>query len=252
MHPIQNSTLLTLIEDEPYLESYPEAIKATLAGIADKLLQAQEVMNLTAIKKPELIVKHHLADSAVLDHCCRERNWEAPSRAADIGTGGGFPLLPLGAIWPKSQWTGIESIAKKARYVEEAAKSLQLKNVRCLPLRAEDFGRMPDNNQHDLVTSRAVGPISSLLEVSLPLLKVGGIAALYKTEAAREEWKACQEFLKQLGGEGLPEFRYSLEGDLQGRTIFFARKVAETPYQYPRDNGLPFRKPIGAFEKAGR
>ena len=237
---IQRESLLT-----PHASHHEQ-----MSRLVDLLLDAQKIMNLTAIREAEKIVRYHLADSIALDACFSELppNTVAgrPSSAADIGTGGGFPLLPMAIIWPETKWTGIESIAKKAAFVQRAAKELGLLNATCLTDRAENVGQGRDRSSFDLVTSRAVGPVASLLEVSLPLLKTGGILALFKTEAAISEWRQSTGFLKLLGGRAIGEWKYSLEGDEQQRAIFLAQKTADTPDRFPRANGLPFKKPYVA------
>ncbi len=233
------------IAAEPLLAAYSREQQDQFLHLVNVLVEGQSRMNLTAIRNPVAMVRYHLADSVALDKAVQQFPLDrGVERAADVGTGGGFPLLPIAILWPQTQWVGIESVAKKARFVDEAGKKLGLSNVSAVPARAEDVARGEDRETFDLVTSRAVGPVASLLEVEMPLLKVGGLLYLMKTEATRPEWQACAALLDKLGGRPLGEYDYRLEGDDQPRVIFVAEKVSETPAEYPRVAGIPFKKPL--------
>jgi len=198
-------------------------------------------------------VRYHLADSLALFAALGKWASAQIEGAADVGTGAGFPLLPMAIMQPQVGWLGIESVGKKVRFIEEAAAQLELDNVEAVAERAEVVGRSRDGRgAFDLVTSRAVGPVSSLLEVSFPLLKPSGRIYMFKTEAALAEWRANRGVIEQLGGRALEPYRYRLEDDNQDRLLFIAEKISETPGKYPRAVGLPFNKPLVAPPGASR
>lgn len=234
------------LAEEPLAAPLTPAMHQQLVELILLVVAAQQRLNVTAIREPLAMVRYHGADSlGLLEALPTADSLPAGEfRAADLGTGGGFPLLPLAIARPDITWIGIESINKKVAFVEETARALGLTNVQMRAERAEDAGRSELRGALDLATARAVGPIASLLEVALPLLKIGGRVALYKTQAARAEWEACSEILARLGGRDAGERVYSLAEDDQDRVIFLAEKVSETPEEYPRRSGVPFRKPL--------
>ena len=214
---------------------------AVLARFAALLREANERMNLTAITDPERMAVAHVADSlAALD--AAGPDLAAAGRAADVGCGAGFPLVPLAVALPTCRWTGIESVGKKASFVARACSELGLGNVCTLAVRAEDAGRDPAlRGAFNVVTSRAVGPVASLLEVGLPLLREGGVLLLWKTAA-----EACppETVAARLGGRVEAPYPYRFSGDRQERVLLRIRKVAQTPAAYPRRAGVPFRRPL--------
>lgn len=221
----------------------PDEIFARFTILLKRLLEIQGRLNVTAVKEPEGIAVAHFADSlAGLD---AEPALGEARGAADIGPGGGFPILPLATLLPQCSWSAIESVAKKCRFIEESARAMGLRNVTGECERAEEAGRGALRGRLDVVTARAVGPVASLIEVGMPLLREGGHLLFYKTEAALDEWRAAQPVLKMLGGKALPEYRYRFEGDRQERVILRAERVGPVPEKYPRATGLPFNKPLG-------
>lgn len=240
-----NDELVQAIRQESLLTDLSEPQQAKLAQLIELVMDGQQSLNLTAIRDPLAMVRYHLADSlALLDAMQQTAPDVTIESGADIGTGGGFPLLPMAIVRPDIQWTGIESVQKKAAFVESAASAMKLTNVTMLAERAEDVGRSELREAADLVTARAVGPVASLLEVGIPLLKTGGQIHLFKTKAAQPEWDATREILSLLGAHPVNSYEYSLPGDDQPRVIFIAEKVSDTPEKYPRRAGVPFKKPL--------
>ncbi len=241
---IDESDLLAAIGEEPMLAHRPDNEQRLFVQLVRLVAEGQTLMNLSAIRVPRAMVRHLVADAMALALAAEKFPVRRPAveRAADIGTGAGFPLLPMAVIWPETHWVGIESVKKKAAFVEATARALGLSNVEMLAERAEDIGRGSGREEYDLVTSRAVGPVSSLLEVGLPLLKEGGRLYMFKTESALEEWRSCDEASKMLGGAAVGEYRYNLPDDEQVRMIFVVEKVEPTPREYPRLAGTPFKK----------
>ncbi|MBX7246696.1 MAG: 16S rRNA (guanine(527)-N(7))-methyltransferase RsmG [Candidatus Sumerlaeaceae bacterium] len=236
------SMIATYLSALPTVARHGEVFMAQFARLVELLLEANQQVNLTAITDPAAVAIQHIADSlTALD---AEPALGTAGRAADIGSGAGFPLLPLAIVTPAIHWTAIESIAKKCRFIESTARALGLGNVETHSLRAEDAGRSELRETFDLATARAVGPISSLCEVGLPLLKIGGILLLYKTHRAEPELAAASTAIERLGGTMEPSHSYSLPGDAQKRAIFRIRKSSPTPKTYPRRAGVPFKKPL--------
>jgi 16S rRNA (guanine527-N7)-methyltransferase len=222
----------------------PADLDARLDRLFDLLERANQQVNLTAIRDRKLMATQHGEDSLALARLAPDLFWAGKS-LVDLGTGAGFPLLPLAILRPELECLGVDSVAKKLRFVAEAALELGLSRVSTDGRRAEVLGRdLSHREKHDLVTSRAVGPVSSLLEVSLPLCRVGGHAILYKTEPAVAELKALGGVVDELGGEVLPALEYRLEGDRQGRVLLVIRKFRATPEKFPRATGIPFNKPL--------
>jgi 16S rRNA (guanine527-N7)-methyltransferase len=240
-----NDEIIAAIQREPLLAELSHKRQIAMADLVGVVAEFQQSLNLTAIRDPLAMVRYHLADSLALIPALKISRKEQPlTLAVDIGTGGGFPLLPMAIVRPDTHWTGIESVQKKAAAVEQIARYLALSNVELRPERAEDVGRGELRGSADIVTARAVGPTASLLEVGIPLLRVGGQILLFKTESARDEWDRCAPVLKWLGAEPAGEYQYSLDGDEQSRLILIATKTAETQDTYPRSAGVTFKKPF--------
>lgn len=245
MHEEPNYTsqqLLETLEATPGLEQLSTEVKQRFARFMEMLLEASSRMNLTAIRDPRQIALSLFADSVVLLEA--DTFVHAALRGADIGSGAGFPVVPMAIALPSCSWTAIESIGKKCRFIEQSALQLGLKNLAVECRRAEEVGHERARESFDLVTAKAVGPVAALCEVGLPLLKTGGMALFHKTASAQEELEAARKVIELLGGETLEGYSYCLPGDNQQRVIFRIRKVAPTPEKYPRTTGNPFKKPL--------
>lgn len=240
-HP-PSEEFLKAIESAPLPQDLPPGLRESLALLGEMLLEANDRFNLTAIRTPEGVAVQHFADS--LAPFGREPSFAEARRAIDIGPGAGFPILPLAMALPQLRWIGIESVAKKCNFIRLAAKELGLRNVRVENTRAEDAGRGDLRNTCDIVTARAVGPIASLCEVGIPLLRTAGMLMLWKTRAAEEELEDALDAIEKIGGEALDPIFYRLPDDRQERAVFRIAKVRATPASYPRRNGMPFRNPL--------
>ncbi|PKO17500.1 16S rRNA (guanine(527)-N(7))-methyltransferase RsmG [candidate division BRC1 bacterium HGW-BRC1-1] len=240
--PTPENEMRAAIEGVDELKPLPPALLDGLARFGDMLLEANDQFNLTAIRTPEGVARLHFADS--LAPLNAEPAFADPGRAIDIGTGAGFPLIPLAMALPHIRWMGLESTAKKCSFVSKASRELGLRNVRVENQRAEDAGRGDLRGACDIATARAVGPIASLIEVGLPLLRTAGILLLWKMRSAEEELENALDLLDQMGGEALDPIFYRYPEDKQERAIFRIAKIKPTPAIYPRRNGLPFRNPL--------
>lgn len=210
----------------------PDSFGEQLLEFEQQLLETNKVMNLTAITDPEEMVKKHYWDSIFP----LSKGYFAPGdRVIDVGCGAGFPSLPLKLCEPRLDFTLLDSLQKRLRFLDGVIEGLKLSNIRTLHLRAEDAGRAPDlREQFDKAVSRAVAELNKLCEYCLPLVKVGGALIAYKGASAQEELDRAQGAIAALGGrvEGLVQ--YTLPGEEDRRALIVIRKIAPTPKQYPR------------------
>ncbi|MCX7019538.1 MAG: 16S rRNA (guanine(527)-N(7))-methyltransferase RsmG [bacterium] len=222
---------------------YDDGVITRLARLTQLLLAANEKFNLTAITDPADIARLHWEDSlAALN--TEPALTAAARRAVDIGSGAGIPALPLAIALPACGWTALESAAKKCGFIESAVAELGLGNMTVLCARAEEAGRSPARESFDIATARAVGPVASLCEIGLPMLRMGGMLLLYKTRPADGELRGAGRAVSMLGGRICPSYYYRLEGDAQERAIHRIEKTAPTPDKYPRRSGIPFKRPL--------
>lgn len=192
-------------------------------------------MNLTAITAPEDVVKKHFADSLAALPFLPEG-----ARVADVGTGAGFPGIPLLIVRPDLKLTLVDSLQKRVGFLQTVLQTLDLK-AKCVHARAEDFGRDPVYRAgFDRTVSRAVASLPVLLELTVPLLKVGGKSICYKGDAT-EELALSKNARKRLHTdvETVP-----VPSDYGMRSLIICTKNAPTPSQYPRKAGLPSKNPL--------
>jgi len=209
-----------------------EEMAAQFAAYTRLLLEWNEKMNLTAITDPREIVLKHYADSltalAVLD-----RN--TPLRVADVGTGAGFPGLPLKIAAPQWDVTLMDALQKRVGFLQCVTEALRLDHVTCIHTRAEDAGRKPSHRgAYDAVVSRAVARLGVLAEYALPFVKIGGTFVALKGPSAEEEVKEAKAAIQRLGGE-LEAIREAVIPFTELKhTLVVVKKVRQTPTIYPR------------------
>lgn len=192
-------------------------------------------VNLTAILEPEDVVKKHFIDSLAA-----EPYLKAGAAVADVGTGAGFPGLPLLIVRPDLKLTLIDSLQKRLAFLEAVLAELGL-SATLLHLRAEDAGRDPRCREaFDAALSRAVSALPVLCELTLPLVKVGGISIAYKGDA-QEELDASKNALRLLHATAQ---RVPVPSDYGARELVILKKNAHTPAAYPRKAGTPAKKPL--------
>lgn len=199
-------------------------------------------MNLTALHSERDIVLKHFVDSLV---CLKAGQWTEGARVLDLGTGAGFPALPLAIVRPDLHITALDATAKKVAFVAQTARELGL-GVAGLSGRAEEVGRDPQHRgRYDVVVTRAVAALPILAELALPLLEMGGVLVAQKGQLTEEERTAGLRASAQVGGELAQEWQGTLPVLGDPRSLVIVRKVAETPATYPRRTGIPNKRPLG-------
>lgn len=210
----------------------------------ENLLTWNKVMNLTSITKIDEIYVKHFLDSVSIHKYLSADDLKGKC-AADIGTGAGFPGIPLAIVNQDTQFTLIDSLNKRIHFLDDTIQKLSLTNVTCIHSRAEDAGRDRKlRGCFDFCFSRAVANLSTLSEYCLPFVKKDGFFISYKSEKAETEIKTASNAIERLGGKIQNISSFTLPDTDIGRTIVFICKVHETSKQYPRKAGIPSKKPI--------
>ena len=201
-------------------------------------IETNSQINLSAIRDDEGIIEKHFIDSIMLLKYC-----SVEGKILDLWTGWGFPGIPLRIMtWEDADYTLVDSIGKKVKVVNTFISSLWLKNITALQARAEDLWQDPKHReQYQFITSRATAYLPTLLEYTLPLLKIWGIFASYKLDNDTEI-KEARKALNILWGEIIKIEKYTLAW--QERIFLFIQKVAPSPKKYPRTIGEPLKTPL--------
>lgn len=204
------------------------------------LLEWNEKMNLTAIiDQDEIILKHFVDCGTALKYI--EKN----KTVLDLGTGAGFPGIPLKILNNEINVTLVDSLNKRINFLNEVIKELKLENITTMHSRAEDLARNKEyREKYDVIVSRAVANMSVLLEYTLPFIKIGGICICMKGPNIEEELKSSEKALKILGGRIEKIENIVLPNSDIERNIVIIKKIKETGKQYPRKAGTPSKEPI--------
>ncbi len=207
-----------------------------------ELLDWNQKFNLTAIRDVESIRTKHFLDSF---SCVLAWNANPPRRLIDVGTGAGFPGIPLKIIYPSMQLTLVESVGKKAMFCQHIISVLGLEGVNVIQARAEDLGQKTAHREtYDWAVARAVANLNVLSEYLLPLVKVGGIVLAQKGESGPAEAQSAENAMKLLGGKLKQLIPVNLPGVADDRYLVLIDKVAATPPKYPRNAGMPAKTPL--------
>ena len=201
----------------------------SLLRFGELLLEKNKVMNLTAITDPEDVASLHFLDSAALLTLADLKD----KTVVDVGTGAGFPGMPLKILEPSIRMTLLDSLGKRITFLQEVCNELGLQNVQCVHARAEEFAAQ-HREQFDLAASRAVAQLNVLCELTLPLVKVGGQFAAMKSVSTDEEIRQARSAIAQLGGQlsGVTDYTVP-ETDVVHRIVSI-EKTQHTPKQFPR------------------
>ena len=202
---------------------------SNLEKFSTMLLEKNQVMNLTAITEPAQVATLHLLDSLSV---LRGADFSG-RRVVDVGTGAGFPGMPLAIARSDVSVTLLDSLGKRVRFLEEARQALGLANVTCVHGRAEEFAG-DHRESFDIAVSRAVANLSVLCELCLPLVRVGGVFLAMKSTGCEAEVDAARRAIRLLGGALRESLDYVIPGtDVTHRLVVIA-KVSPTPKKYPR------------------
>ena len=201
------------------------------------LLEWNEKINLTAIKdEREFIIKHFIDSLTISKYFSGNEN------IIDVGTGAGFPGIPLKLFHKELFATLLDSVRKKVTVLENIVEKLSLKNVKCVQSRAEDFAK-EKREKYDIAVSRAVANMSTLVEYLLPFVKIGGKIICMKGPNYEEELNCAKNAINILGGKVETVESFYINNELE-RNIIIIKKVKETPKKYPRGQSKPLREPI--------
>lgn len=209
-----------------------------------ELMEWNQKFNLTAIRDSESIRTRHFLDSfsCVLAWTLRAN---PPNSLIDVGTGAGFPGIPLKILYPNLKLTLVESVGKKAMFCQHIVRVLGLDHVEVVKARAEDVGQDPAHReQYDWAVARAVANLNILSEYLLPLVKLGGTMLAQKGESGPAEAQSAEKAMKLLGGTLRELVMVNLPGVAEDRYLVLVDKVAATPPDYPRKAGIPAKQPL--------
>lgn len=199
-------------------------------------------VNLTAIREPEDVRRKLFLESL---GCLLAMQGTAMDKVIDVGSGAGFPGLPLKIVRPEMALTLVDSVGKKTKYLEHMVHVLGLEHVEILTMRAEQVGRMGTHRQsYDWAVARALAPLPILVEYLLPLVKVGGKLLAQKGNDAKEEVQLASKAIKLLGGEFQELIAVDIPGESSRHNLVVIQKVAETPERYPREVGVAKKRPL--------
>ena len=206
------------------------------------LVEWNSFMNLTGITEYEEVVQKHFVDSLAL---CKAINVNDVSNLIDIGTGAGFPGIPLKIAYPHLKVTLLDSLQKRIKFLDEVVNQLGLEEVETIHGRAEDFAKPSMKREsYDVVVSRAVANLASLSEYCLPYVKVGGYFIPYKSGKVDEELEESKKAVFLLGGKIEEEVKFMLPDSDISRSLIKVKKVNATPKKIPRKSGLATKEPI--------
>lgn len=204
------------------------------------LIEWNEKINLTAIIEPEEIILKHFIDSLTI-----YKYIEKDNKVVDVGTGAGFPGIPLKIANPELKITLVDSLNKRLIFLQDVINKLQLKNVEIIHARAEDFGQNKKfREKFDIATSRAVANLSTLSEYLIPLVKLNGKCICMKAGDADQEIDEAKKAINVLGGTIKEVENFMLPQSDIGRTVIIINKERNTPTKYPRKAGMPSKDPI--------
>ena len=207
-----------------------------------ELLEWNEKINLTAIKdEKDFVVKHFVDSLSIVNYINYDK--DSSINIIDVGTGGGFPGIPLRIYYDNAKITLLDSVNKKLKVIQSITEKYKINNVEFVHGRAEEIGKdLKHRENYNLVVSRAVANLTTLVEYLIPLCSLNDVIVCMKGPDAEEELKNAKNAIKLLGGKVETINQFKIGGE--ERNLIIIRKVFKTPKNYPRDNGIPLKKPI--------
>ena len=219
-----------------------EIQKKQFTDFYEYLVEKNKVMNLTGITEfQEVLVKHFLDSLA----CVKAVDMSRIKRIMDIGTGAGFPGVPLKIAFPHLETCLLDSLKKRVNFLEETFQMLKLENITAIHGRAEEYAKNKQYREtYDLCVSRAVSNLATLSEYCLPYVKTGGYFISYKSGTVQEEVEQAQKAVKILGGKIQDVVYFQLPDSEIQRSLVVIEKIKATPGRYPRKAGTPLKEPL--------
>ena len=239
------------MKEEEFNEKMKESLKELNIELSEKqlnqfynymniLIEWNKVMNLTNITEPEGIIQKHFVDSLTVLKSIKEND-----SIIDVGTGAGFPGIPIKIVFPETRITLLDSLNKRIKFLEEVINKLELKNIETIHGRAEEVAHNKKyREKYDIAIARAVAPLNVLSEYLLPFVKIGGYAICMKGVKGKEEAEEGKNAIKILGGEITNNREFNLPNTEMARTIIEIEKIKNTEKKYPRKAGTPTKMPL--------
>ena len=206
------------------------------------LIEKNKVMNLTSITEEDEVIDKHFIDSLT---CNRVIDMNQVKSVIDIGTGAGFPGIPLKIVYPDIDFVLLDSLNKRVRFLNEAIELLHLKKIQAVHGRAEDLARKPEfRGKFDLCVSRAVANLNTLSEYCIPFVRVNGFFISYKAQKGLEEIHESDHCMKELGSKIMQVDEFKLTDIDSNRVLIKIKKCKGTSKLYPRKAGIPSKNPL--------
>ncbi len=222
--------------------SLDEEKKQQFIKFYELLTEWNKVMNLTGITEFEEVLQKHFIDSLAIQ---KVTDMGETDTVIDVGTGAGFPGIPLKIAFPHLKITLLDSLQKRIRFLDEVVQTLNLRGVTTIHGRAEEYARRKEHREkYQICVSRAVANLSSLAEYCLPFVKKGGYFISYKSGNIEEELSRSENAVKILGGEIENTVYFQLPGSDIERSFVLIKKKENTPGKYPRKAGIPAKEPL--------